>query len=96
MKAAQKNHGYTLYKNAIKVNSLWYDTVVDLSTIYKVAPKKTLFDKMLKRGTNSLVIYFKDGGYFKIKLFHINEDVNKLIDEIMALSLEAKSKALPK
>ena len=94
IKLAKKNHGYTLYSNALAVNSLWYDTTVDISKVYKVVPKKTLLDKMTKR-TNSLEIYFKDGGYYKIKLYHISEDIGELISEIMQRSLEARAENQP-
>ncbi len=92
--SAKTKHGYTLYSNAIIANSLWYDTAVDLSTIYKVVERKTLLDRITKRGTHSIIIYFKDGGYYQIKLYNLTENVDELINEIMRLSLETRAEKL--
>ena len=86
---AQKN-SFEISSNAISIKTAWFDGVIKLNCIYKITPKQTLFDKMMKRNNYTLTIYFNDNGYFKIKIYNIKENVNELINLIMHLSIKTR------
>ena len=92
MHNASKTHSYELCENAIKLNSIWYEAVIELSSIYKVTYKQTLSDKIFKANTHALILYIKDNGYYKIKLKYIKEDINELVNDIMEKALLARAK----
>lgn len=91
-KNAKKIRVYAIHDNCLIVKSLMYDTVIDLSQIYDAKPKKTVYDRLSKKGVRSLALLIKSKSRDKIILRFINEDVEKLAQEILDLANEARLK----
>ena len=89
-KNSSKIRIYSLYDNCLVIKSLLYDTTIDLSQIFEVKPKRTLFDKLANKGTRSIEILIKSKSRDKIILRYINEDINKLCQQILDLANKCK------
>jgi len=77
-----------LHENCIVFSSIWCDITVDMRQIYNAVPIKSFLDKLFNLKTMSLEIYIKSNKRTKFTLHFIEEDVNNLRDEIMALSIK--------
>lgn len=85
-KNSSKMRVYSLYDNCLVVKSLLYDTVIDLSQVFEVKPKRTLCDRLAKNGKMSVEILIKSKSRDKIILRHINEDITELCQQILDLA----------
>ena len=95
-KNSSKIRVYLLYNNCLVVKSLLYDTAIDLSQVFEVKPKRTLMDKLAKKDTGSIEIFIKSKSRDKIILRYINEDIDKLCQQILDLANECRlEKKLP-
>ena len=89
-KNSSKIRVYLLYNNCLVVKSLLYDTAIDLSQVFEVKPKRTLMDKLAKKDTGSIEIFIKSKSRDKIILRYINEDIDKLCQQILDLANECR------
>lgn len=81
--ANRKNYKFSLHKNCLVLNSMWYyNTKIDYSLIRKINTKIGFWDKAFGRGTCSLVIYLKDDLRTRINLYFLKEDPVKLYNEL--------------
>ena len=80
-----------LYRDKISIESTVFNGEIDLSKVYLVKPKKSIFDFIFKRSAHLLVIYSKDKAK-EILLSFIGEDVDKLADDIMKLAIQARER----
>ena len=89
-KNSKKMRVYAIHENCLIIKSLMYDTVIELSNIFDVKPKRTLYDIFDKKGVRSLELLIKSKSRDKIILRFINEDVYKLAQEILDLANKAR------
>ncbi len=89
-KNSKKMRVYAIHENCLIIKSLMYDTVIELSNIFDVKPKRTLYDIFAKKGVRSLELLIKSKSRDKIILRFINEDVYKLAQEILDLANKAR------
>ena len=88
----QSFHRCELHERYLVVNSIWFDTLVDLSQVFDVKVKKSWLDKLCKINTLSLEIYMKSSTRSKFTLHFVEEDAEALKDEIMKLAIECRKK----
>lgn len=82
----EKNyHKCALYENAIVVNSIWFNIVVDLKNIYDIKIKESILDKAFKINTLSMELYLINSKRKKFTIHFIEEDTEKLKAEIFEL-----------
>ncbi len=89
-KNAKKIRVYAIHENCLIIKSLMYDTVIDLAQVFEVKRKKTLYDWLSKKGVRSLELLIKSRSRDKIMLRFINEDIDKLAQELLDLANEAR------
>lgn len=89
-KKSKNCHKYVIYEDKLTVNSVWYDYELKLSEIFMVEPIITIFDKILKKKSSTIVIYSKESVSKKIFMTYIAEDTSKLCEQIMKLSVKAR------
>ncbi len=89
-KNAKKIRVYAIHENCLIIKSLMYDTVIDLAQVFEVKRKKTLYDWLSKKGVRSLELLIKSRSRDKIILRFINEDIDKLAQELLDLANEAR------
>lgn len=76
-------HKCELYDNALVINSIWFNIVVDLKDICEIKVKESRLDKMFKIGTKSLEIRIVANRRKKFTIHFIEEDTEKLKWEIL-------------
>ena len=82
----EKNyHKCAIYNNAIVVNSIWFNIVVDFKNIYDIKIKESNLDKMFNTNTHSMTLYLINGKRKKFTIHFIEEDVEELKNEILTL-----------
>lgn len=90
IKNSPKMIKYTLYENALHVETISINHLIDLATIISVRAKSSLFDKMLKQANHTIVIHTNFKKINKIELYLINENVNELCKTILNQVEKAK------
>ena len=79
----EKNfHKCAIHKNAIVVNSIWFNFTADFSKIVLLKPKKSILDKIFKLSTHSLEIRLTNSRRKKFTIHFIEEDIKKLQSEL--------------
>lgn len=81
---------YTLYSNCIVVQSLILYTVVELKDICDVTPCPTHKEKNNNISAHSIAIYLAPKHKNKVVIGFIDEDVNLLCEQIIALATKCK------
>ena len=76
-------HKCELYNNALVINSIWFNIVVDLKDICEIKVKESMLDKMFNIDTKSLEIRIVANRRKKFTLHFIEEDAEKLKWEIL-------------
>ena len=84
-------HKCTLYKNAIAINSIWFNVVFEISHIYDVKVKESVLDRLFKINTLSMEIYLLNENRRKFTIHFIEEDANELKNEILSLIANSTS-----
>ena len=89
----EKNfHKCAIHKNAIVINSIWFNFIADFSKIVLVKPKKSILDKIFKLSTHSLEVRLINSRRKKFTIHFIEEDINKLKLELEQFVAEHKEK----
>lgn len=78
-------HKCTLYTNAIVMNSIWFNCVVELKNIYELRVKISILDKMFKLNTKSLEVKIMNNRRKKFTIHFIEENAIKLKQKIIDL-----------
>lgn len=79
----QKNfHKCDIHENALVINSIWFNIVVDVSKIMEITPKKSILDNMFKLNTYSMEVKMINSKRKKFTIHFIEEDVNQLKTEL--------------
>ncbi len=78
-------HRCTLHKNAIVINSIWFNRIVELKNIYELNVKKSFLDKMFKLNTNSLEVKIMNNRRKKFTIHFIEENPVKLKQKIIRM-----------
>lgn len=78
-------HKVELYKNAIAINSIWFNYKVDLKDIYEMKAKTSFLDKAFHLQTKSLEVKILGHRRKKFTIHFIEENVINLKMEIMEL-----------
>ena len=89
---AKYRYKYEIYTDKIKIYSLWVDREIPIENIFMTTQKESIWDKIFKTNTHSLVLYVKDMKKDKIVLPFIKEDISKLNDEILNLSFKQRNR----
>lgn len=76
-------HKCELYDNALVVNSIWFNTIVDLKDVCEIKVKESFLDKLFKINTKSLQIKLVANRRKKFTIHFIEEDAEKLKWEIL-------------
>lgn len=81
---------YSLHENAIVIFTIFRKDIINLADIASVSAKKTVIDKVFKRGSCTIVL--KTNSYINKKyyLYYINEDGEELCEQIKALIEKTK------
>jgi len=78
-------HRCALYKNAIVINSIWFNRVVELKNIYELRVKISILDKIFKLNTNSLEVKIMNNKRKKFTIHFIEENAVRLKQKIIDL-----------
>lgn len=89
-KKSKDCHKYIIYEDKLTINSVWYDYNLKIAEIFMAEPITTIFDKVFKRKSSTIVIYSKESVSRKIFMTYISEDTTKLCEQIMKLSVKAR------
>lgn len=76
---------YSLHENSIVIFTIFRKEIINLADIVSVSAKKTVIDKLFKRGSCTIVL--KTNSYINKKyyLYYINENGEELCEQIKAL-----------
>lgn len=91
MKNLKKQPIYQLYERVLVINSLQYQTVIDLANVYAALPKNSTQNKS-ERNVGRIKLFVKTKFVERPVLNHINEDEIALSNEILALAEKARQK----
>lgn len=83
-------HKCAIYQNALVVNSIWMNIVIDLKNIYDIKIKKSLLDNLFITNTYSMEFYITNQKRRKFTLFFVEEDAQALKNEILELISQQK------
>ena len=72
------------------MDSVWFNFVADLKKVVELNPKKSILDKMFKLETYSLEVKMVGCKRKKFTIHFIEEDVNKLKEELEIIIEENK------
>lgn len=87
---ASKWRKYTLHENCLVMDTMFMHAEIDLSRLNKIKPMRTLFDVLFRRPATSLYIKLNDGTSYDVT--YVNEDLDKLTDELWEISKTLKEK----
>lgn len=78
-------HRCVLHRNAIVINSIWFNRIVELKNIYELRVKKSVLDKIFKLNTYSLEVKIMNNRRKKFTIHFIEENAVKLKQKIINL-----------
>lgn len=81
---------YSLHENSIVIFTIFRKEIINLADIVSVSSKKTLIDKIFKRGSCTIVLRTNSYINKKYYLYYINEDGEELCEQIKALIEKTK------
>ena len=78
-------HRCTIHTNAIVINSIWFNRVIELKNIYELNVKTSFLDKIFKLNTNSLEVKIMNNKRKKFTIHFIEENAVKVKQKIINL-----------
>ena len=83
MVTSKQHFYYELKENSIKICTEFCEFEVDYKDIYKITPRASFYDKLTKRGEQTLTIYANQKYNKKFSLYFIKENALDLVNEIL-------------
>jgi len=87
---ASKWRKYSLHENCLVMDTMFVYAEIDLSKLESIRPMRTLLDVILRRKATSLYIKLNDGTGYDVT--YINEDIDKLTEELWSIHNNLKVK----
>lgn len=78
-------HKCELYDNALVINSIWFNLIIDLKDVYELKVKTSKLDKIFKLNTQSLEVKLMNNRRKKFTIHFIEENAVKLKQKIIEL-----------
>ncbi len=76
-------HACTLYDNALVINSIWFEIVVDLKNIYELQVNRSVLDRIFRLETHSLEVKMLNSRRKKFTIHFIEENAVRLKQKII-------------